>query len=184
MDGDGELDGLRSALAHVGRGDAAALKRVYDLTSAKLFGICLRILQDRAEAEDVLQEVYILVWRHSATYDAAKSSPVTWLAVIAQRRSIDRVRSRRPGRSAPLEAALHVVDAAPSALAKVAGKQEAFHLDRCIDELESSHRDAIRSAFLDGLTYEVLANRAGVPLGTMKSWIRRSLLKLRTCLNQ
>jgi DNA-directed RNA polymerase specialized sigma24 family protein len=90
MDGDGEPDALRSAMADVARGDAAALKRLYQLTSAKLFGICLRILQDRTEAEDVLQEVYLLVWRHSASYDATRASPVTWLAIIAQRKSIDR----------------------------------------------------------------------------------------------
>ena len=184
MDLDREREALREALARVGRGDASALKEVYERTSAKLFGICLRILGEKSEAEDVLQEVYVSVWRGAHGFDAGRGSPITWLARIARNRAIDRVRTRRPGRSEPIDAALNIVDASPSALASLEEAERARRLDECLDELEGPHQAAIRSAFLDGQTYEALARRADVPLGTMKSWIRRALIRLRTCLER
>ncbi len=184
MDMDTQRDALRSALLRSGHGEGSALKEVYDKTSAKLFGVCMRILGDPGEAEDVLQEVYLSVWRNAAAFDAARASPITWLATIARNRSIDRLRARRPGRSDPIDAALQVADSEPSALTRMAVGQDVTRLHDCVGELEALHRDAIRAAFLDGLTYEVLATRAGVPLGTMKSWIRRSLLKLRVCMDR
>ncbi len=154
------------------------------MTSAKLFGVCLRILGEHTEAEDVLQDVYLSVWRNAVAFDTARASPITWLATIARNRAIDRLRARRPGRSVAIDAALQVADPQPSALTRVAADQDVARLHGCVGELEALHRNAIRAAFLDGFTYEALADRAGVPLGTMKSWIRRSLLKLRACMDR
>ena len=173
---------LVEALRRVGQRDSSALRDIYDRTSAKLFGICLRILSERAEAEDVLQEVYMIVWRRAASFDPSRASPITWLATIARNRSIDRVRARPVIRMEPEAAALHVADSAPSAELATQTAQDFGRLYGCLDELEQPHRNAIRAAFLDGFTYESLAQQAGVPLGTMKSWIRRSLLKLRACM--
>ena len=184
MDLDREREALREALARVARRDAPALREVYERTSAKLFGICLRILGETSEAEDVLQEVYIAVWRGAAGFDAARGSPIAWLARIARNRAIDRVRTRRPGRSEPIDIALDIVDASPSALASLENAESARRLDECLNELDGAHSAAIRSAFLDGQTYDALARRAEVPLGTMKSWIRRALIRLRTCLER
>jgi RNA polymerase sigma-70 factor (ECF subfamily) len=184
MDAKASRDALSIDLIRAARGEAAALKAVYDKTSAKLFGVCLRILGDRDEAEDVLQEVYLSVWRNAATFDETRASPVTWMATIARNRAIDRLRRRRPERSYPIDSALEVADGAPSALDRLDATEGAARLSYCVGELDSQHRDAIRAAFLDGFTYEALASRAGVPLGTMKSWIRRSLLKLRVCMEQ
>ena len=184
MDLDSQRDALRFALLRAGQGEATALKEVYDKTSAKLFGVCLRILGEPSEAEDVLQEVYISVWRNAAAFEAGRASPITWLATIARNRSIDRLRARRPSWSDSLDSALNVVDTTPSALVQIESAECAARLNVCVGELEDPHRDAIRAAFLDGCTYETLAAKAGVPLGTMKSWIRRSLLKLRACMDR
>lgn len=184
-EGDKQRSALTEALARVANGDETALKAVYDLTSAKLFGICLRILNDRGDAEDALQEVYVSVWRRASRFDAARASPVTWLATIARNRAIDRLRSssrRRPAEG--VDAALDLADPAPGPDAESEADDQRRRLDGCVEELEEKTRVAIRTAFFDGLTYSALAARAEVPLGTMKSWIRRGLAKLRECLER
>lgn len=176
---------ITAALARVASGDRSALELVYRDTSAKLFGVCLRILSDRQEAEDVLQEVYLTVWNKAGVFEPAKASPITWLVAIARNRAIDRLRSgAQRRRSAPIEAADDVSDPAPGAAALLESADEQSRLRGCLDQLEKPQAAAIRAAFLDGFTYDELAERMGVPLGTMKSWIRRSLLKLRACLDQ
>ena len=185
MDADATRKQLAAALARVAAGDRAALRVVYQDTSAKLFGVCLRILMDRSEAEDVLQDVYVTVWRRAALYDPARASPITWLVAIARNRAIDRLRSGAASRKlAPIEEADDVADAAPAALDVVVKTEQQARLTTCLGELEEKTRKAIRSAFYDGSTYEELADRMSVPLGTMKSWIRRGLLKLRACLER
>jgi RNA polymerase sigma-70 factor (ECF subfamily) len=183
MDADTRRAQLAAALVRAGGGDRTALKIVYEDTSAKLFGICLRILNDRSEAEDVLQEVYVAVWRKAASFDPARASPMTWLVAIARNRAIDRLRaSALRRRMEPIESADELSDPAPAALDRLEMAQQHQRLAGCLEELEGRHAAAIRAAFLDGATYEELAVRMGVPLGTMKSWIRRGLLKLRACL--
>ena len=176
---------LAAALSRVASGDRAALQLVYRDTSAKLFGVCLRILRDKGEAEDVLQDVYMTVWRRAETFDPGRASPITWLVTIARNRSIDRLRAgANTRRMRPIDDAFEVSDSAPSALAQVESGQEHARLMDCLGELEPRHAAAIRAAFLDGATYEELAERVAVPLGTMKSWIRRSLMRLRDCLER
>jgi RNA polymerase sigma-70 factor (ECF subfamily) len=183
MDADAARIELAAALARVAAGDRAALRTVYQDTAAKLFGVCLRILHDRSEAEDVLQEVYVTVWRKAKAFDPGRASPISWLVAIARNRAIDRLRAgalRR--RTEPIDAAAAVTDPATGALERLEVAQQHRRLAACLDQLPPTHAAAIRAAFLDGATYEELAARMSVPLGTMKSWIRRSLLKLRACL--
>ena len=183
MDAEASRSQLAAALVRVAAGDRAALRMVYQDTSAKLFGVCLRILNDKSDAEDVLQEVYVTVWRKAAGFDPGRASPITWLVAIARNRAIDRLRSSAvTRRMRPIEAADAVSDSAPTAVERVELAQQHQRLARCLEELEARHSAAIRAAFLDGATYEELAQRMSVPLGTMKSWIRRGLLKLRACL--
>jgi RNA polymerase sigma factor (sigma-70 family) len=174
---------LRAALAATGLADRQAFRRVYAMTSAKLFGICLRICGERQAAEDVLQEVYLIVWRRAPSFEPLRSSPITWLATIARNRAIDwRRAQRRPPPDAPLELAADPPDPGPGAEAALMADQDALRLRGCLDALPDRPRSAIRSAFLDGLTYSELAQRDGVPLPTMKSVVRRALLQLRKCM--
>jgi RNA polymerase sigma factor (sigma-70 family) len=176
---------LVAALARIAGGDRGALALVYRDTSAKLFAVCVRILRDEGEAEDVLQDVYTTVWQRAGTFDPARASPITWLVAIARNRSIDRLRSGAMAvRTRTMEEADDVSDNAPNALAQIESLQEERRLTDCLGELEPRHAVAIRFAFLDGMTYDELARRMDVPLGTMKSWIRRSLLRLRECLER
>ena len=174
-----------SALSDVANGETNALRIVYTMTSAKLFGICLRICGERASAEDVLQTVYIKVWERAGQFDATRASPITWLATIARNGAIDWRRSVA-GRAArdtlPEQAAFAVADDAPRADQSLVAAEAGEHLHRCLGALEERTRACIRSAFFDGSTYAELAAREGVPLGTMKSWIRRGLMRLKDCL--
>ena len=182
MKGEWDRAALSAALHRVGRGDTAALKEVYERTSAKLFGVCLRILVSETEAEDVLQEVYITVWRKAGSFDSARASPITWLSALARNRAIDRLRSiRSRGRETDV-ADLELTDPGVSAEASMVQDQDLARLEHCLSELEPAHAQAVRTAFFGGLTYEALAQGLGMPLGTVKGWIRRSLFRLRACL--
>jgi RNA polymerase sigma factor (sigma-70 family) len=170
-------------MLRIAAGERTALQTTYRLTSAKLFGICLRILHDRGEAEDVLQEVYLTVWQKAAEFDAARSSPMTWLITIARNRSIDRLRSKGLSRRMePIDAAGEIADATPLADESLADGEANARLKGCLGGLATHEQNALRGAFFDGNTYEELAARMSVPLGTMKSWIRRALQKLKACL--
>ena len=175
---------LSDALARAAGGNQSALSEIYEATSAKLFGICLRILRDRAEAEDALQEIYLNVWRKAASFDAERASPITWLATLARNRAIDRLRAGGLRRSEPIEFAAGIADPSPDAATVLEAAETSGRLTGCLEELEGRRADAIRTAFFGGATYAELAERGGVPLGTMKSWIRRSLLQLKDCLEQ
>lgn len=176
---------LSEALQRVALGEKQAMERVYDATASKLYGICLRILNDRQEAEDVLQDVYLGVWRRAGSFDPTRGSPITWLATLARNRSIDRMRSlRRAGRTDSVEAALDIADPSPDALARLEDADSSRRLAGCLGELDEKASGAIRSAFFGGFTYVELAEKSGVPLGTMKSWIRRGLEKLKDCLQR
>lgn len=183
MDLDANRSLIAAALGRIPAGDRAALQTVYRLTSAKLFGVALRILGERSEAEDVLQEVYVTVWRKAGDFDASRASPMTWLIAIARNRAIDRLRATRQSRhSEPIDVAADVADAAPLADGILEGAESHARLHGCLGELAEHERAAMRGAFFDGNTYEQLAERMKVPLGTMKSWIRRALIKLKSCL--
>lgn len=174
---------LSDALVDTAARDREAFRTVYTLTSMKLFGVCLRICGDRQAAEDVLHEVYISVWNNAGGYQPTRASPISWLTTIARNRSIDWLRAHRIRPVSDLSHAADVADAGPLAREEIIGAQEASALHRHLDTLEPRQRDAIRAAFFEGLTYAELAARHGVPLGTMKSWIRRGLLRLRECLH-
>ncbi len=176
---------LSEALARVAGGSEAALQDVYRRTSAKLFGLCLRILGDRGEAEDALQEVYVSVWRRAGTFDPARASPITWLAALARNRAIDRLRaSGRPRPAEPIDAAFDIADGGEDALSRLETAESNKRLMGCVEELEARQAEAIRAAFFGGLSYPELAEREAVPLGTMKSWVRRGLLRLKACLER
>jgi len=180
--GDEARQRLASALASAAAGDQNGLRRVYELTSAKLFGICLRISGDREAAEDILQEVYLKVWRRAGAFDAGRASPVSWLAAIARNAALDWRRASRRHDADPEAALAAVPDSGPLADMTLEADEARTRLMACLEGLDPAHSGVIRQAFLDGLTYQQLAERTATPLGTVKSWIRRGMQKLKECL--
>lgn len=163
--------------------DRAAFDALYRNTSAKLFGVCLRVLNDRAEAEEALQEVYVKIWTKADRFAVSELSPISWLVAIARNHSIDRVRARKQA-TAELDAALDIADPSPGPEAMAAAGEEAVRIHHCLDELDKDRAAAVRGAYLKGESYAELAARFSVPLNTMRTWLRRSLLKLRECLER
>lgn len=175
-------DPLTELMPRIAAGDRAALRQLYQATSAKLFGVCLRILSNRDESEDVLQEVYITIWRRADRFEAGRASVMTWISTIARNRAIDRLRARGPLAYAEQVDELEIEDGAPRAEALLEAAQSGEALGKCLSELDERTEKVIRTAFFDGVTYEALAARMDTPLGTVKSWIRRGLAKLKGCL--
>ena len=178
-------DRLRAAMARLANGDRGALEEIYKATRVKLFGICLRILGDRKEAEDALQDVYVNLWQRADRYDPSRASPISWLATFARNRAVDRLRTGKVrGGAVPVEEAAPLPDDAPLADDMLIDAERAARVHTCLKTLEGKTQSAIRSAFFDGYSYAELAERADVPLGTMKSWIRRGMQRLKACLEQ
>jgi RNA polymerase sigma factor (sigma-70 family) len=175
---------LAPLMPRIAQGDRKALRALYDATSAKLFAVCLRILSDREESEDVLQDVYVTIWRRADRFDPARASVAAWISTIARNRAIDRLRARGPlARAEPIEA-LEIADDQPGADARLILVDDAARLEGCLGELDERTRTVIRTAFFEGVTYEALAVRMETPLGTVKSWIRRGLARLKGCLER
>ncbi|HEY0802602.1 MAG TPA: sigma-70 family RNA polymerase sigma factor [Steroidobacteraceae bacterium] len=179
-----ERDELNQLLSQTGCSDNKAFAELYKRTSSVLFGVCLRMLHDRGEAEEVLQETYTAVWRRAAGFDAKKGSAITWLITLSRNKAIDRLRQHREELLDDSSALDATVEGRPGPASDAEASQEYRRLQHCLEELEPQQRDSVRAAFFSGATYNELALRCKVPLGTMKSWIRRSLMQLRTCLDQ
>jgi RNA polymerase sigma factor (sigma-70 family) len=186
---------LSRLLARAGLGDRAAFATLYERTSSHLFAVVLRINRDRAQAEDILQEVYVNVWRAARSFDAAQSQPLTWLTSIARNRAIDSLRraQTRPQMQTPGGAASAddgedenvydaVADASPGPLDLLSRAADARALERCMDELSALQRQSVALAFFHGLSHAEVATQLRQPLGTVKSWVRRALMTLKGCL--
>ena len=145
-------------------------------------GVLLRILGERAEAEDALQEVYTRVWLRAGRYDSTKGRGMTWLIAIARNLAIDRLRARpQTGSDDGLD---QVQDTTPRAEIRMVAQGEVRRITDCLEKLEPERAEAVRGAYLSGRSYQQLAEDHAVPLNTMRTWLRRSLLKLRECLDQ
>jgi RNA polymerase sigma-70 factor (ECF subfamily) len=179
-----ERDELNRLLTLTGRGDSDAFGELYRRTSAKLFGVCVRLLRDRGEAEDVLQETYTTVWRRAAVFDPARASAVTWLVTLSRNKAIDRLRQHREELLDDPSTVEEAEGTEPTPAESAEAGEDYERLRHCLDELEPMQRESVREAFFTGASYGELAARRKVPLGTMKSWIRRSLLQLRGCLGR
>ncbi|HEY3635842.1 MAG TPA: sigma-70 family RNA polymerase sigma factor [Caldimonas sp.] len=186
---------LSRLLARSGLGDRAAFATLYERTSSHLFAVVLRINRDRAQAEDILQEVYVSVWRAASSFDAAQSQPLTWLTSIARNRAIDglrRMQTQPQTRSAGPQAEGResededvydtVADDSPGPLDLLSRAAEARSLAACMDELSATQRQSVALAFFQGLSHAEIAAQMRQPLGTIKSWVRRSLAALKSCL--
>jgi len=176
-----EMVGL---INRVAIGDRQAFTDLYRVTSPKLFGICLRILKDRGEAEEALQEIYIKVWQKAKSFAIGSGVPTTWLATIARNHAIDVIRARKPVSDDLDEAFDLAEDKMPNPEQSVAMADEGRRIDACMGELDQIYAQSVRRAYVEGLTYAELAEDLRVPLNTVRTWLRRSLLKLRECMQR
>jgi len=174
-----ELDELVRA---VGRGDRTAFHRLYDATSPHLFAIALRIVRRRDRAEEILQEAFVNIWRGAGDWTPERGSARTWVSSIVHHRAIDAM--RREGRLVQLDDEAHgeTIDEAPDAFDLASAGEEAKRLAGCLATLDEKPRRAIQLAYWRGLSHEELAAEMGAPMGTVKSWIRRGLQRLKACL--
>jgi RNA polymerase sigma-70 factor, ECF subfamily len=177
-------DDLAGLLAACARRDRAAFERLYRGTAPKLFGVALRILRREDWAEDVLQECFLRIWDHAPEYRAGLAAPMTWMTSIVRNRCLDWL--RRP-RLEVIDEEGELIGAAasedPGPLAELQSSAEARALRRCLEGLEAKQRQAIALAYYDGLSHAELASHLRQPLGTVKTWVRRGLLRLQSCLD-
>jgi RNA polymerase sigma-70 factor, ECF subfamily len=175
-------DDVSGLISRTALKDRAAFRALYSATSAKLFGVCLRVLKDKTEAEDVLQEIYVRIWLNADRYQVSEYSPITWLVAIARNLCIDRLRARRPA-SREISEAEDIADqsATPEQAAELKG--EAGRLSLCLDQLSPERAMAVKAAYMEGYSYQDLALRLDQPLNTVRTWLRRSLISLRECLS-
>lgn len=187
---------LQTLIERVSLGQRTAFALLYQATAAKLFGIVLRINPDRAQAEDVLQEVYVNVWRAAGTYDAVRAQPMTWLTGIARHGAIDslrRNRARGHDTSIPLTSLLGDddeprdtrlstdIDEPLDLLERAANARAVTH---CVESLSVQQKQCVALAYYQGLSHAEIASQLVEPLGSVKSWLRRALLALKECLTK
>lgn len=175
---------IENLISQTALGNRNAFRSLYHATSSKLFGVCLRILKDRACAEDALQEIYIKIWQKSDSFAANHYSPMSWLIVIARNHSIDVIRARKP-QAIDIDDAIDISDETTKS-----PEQEAMNncdgrrIDLCLKELDADRAAAVQSAYVEGYSYQELAEFYDVPVNTMRTWLRRSLAKLKACLER
>jgi RNA polymerase sigma-70 factor (ECF subfamily) len=174
---------IEQLIARIAMGDRESFSRLYDAVAPKLLGVALRVLGDRANAEDAMQEAFVKIWRNADRYAVTGHSPMTWLITIARNTAIDRLRRQRPVEDIePMAEVLPAAGACGEAAAMA--RSDAARIMACLDELAPDRRDAVRGAYLDGRSYADLAAHHDVPLNTMRTWLRRSLLRLRECMSR
>ena len=174
-------------LDRVGVQDYAALKLLYDACSARLYGLAVRIVNNRDWAEDVLQEAFMTIWRSAETYRASLSPPMAWMGMVVRSRALDFLRRRSTERShltQPLDDETEDThaDDNPGPMDMALASEQAWALHQCLGKLEHRQREVVSLAYLRDLSHGDLAAQLQLPLGTVKTWIRRGLDQLRACM--
>lgn len=182
-------DQLRGLLAAVALGDRTAFRQLYDATSAKLFGFALRILRKEELAEEAVQDAFVSIWHAAGSYQAHLAAPLTWMATIARNKALDiRRRAQATAEADSVEFDSELADVLPDSAAgpheRAELSRDAQALARCMDTLAGRQRQAIGMAFLHDLSHSEVAAQLSLPLGTVKTWIRRGLERLRDCLTK
>lgn len=178
---------LAQQLARVALGDKLAFRQVYEMTSTHLFGIALRILRRRDAAEDVLQEAFVSVWHHAGIYSASTSQPMTWLISIVRNKSLDVARSAPVRRETALVqndagGNRDIADERPNPLDLLMQATQSLAIQDCMASLDAAQRQSLALAYYHGLSHSEVAERVHAPLGTVKSWVRRGLERLKHCM--
>ena len=175
---------LMELLARTALADQHAFAELYRLTSAHLYAVALRILRESAAAEEVLQESFVSVWNHAGSYVAAKSQPFTWLTSIVRNRCLDQLRRREVDTVTidDEDEGMALRDERPTPLELLVSGADARAVKTCVEGLEGGQKQALALAFYRGLSHSELASQLRQPLGTVKSWVRRGLERLKACL--
>jgi RNA polymerase sigma-70 factor, ECF subfamily len=169
-------------LARTARGDRAAFTKLYAATSAKLFGIILRISSRRDIAEEVLQEVYVRIWQKAGDFDPTRASPISWMAAIARNRALDEVRRVKPVSIEDTPEAMDIPDPGELAITGIERNEVLQKLLKCLEGLEPAKREMVLMAYYRGESREALSQHFGSPVATIKTWLHRSLAQLKICL--
>ena len=180
---------LMALIDRVGQRDEAALRLLYDRCSPKLFGLALRVVRQREWAEDVLQEAFMTIWRLAGDYRATLSPPMAWMGLIVRSRSLDLLRKRTADRAQLTQEFDDLMEDtlesdARNPLDTADASEQAWALHQCLQQLEGRHREVVSLAYLRDLSHGELAEQLKLPLGTVKTWIRRGLEKLRICMSR
>jgi len=178
---------LIALLERIALKDQAALKSLYDECAGKLYGLALRVVSQREFAEDVLQEAFLNIWRSAPDYSASLSPPMAWMGLIVRSRALDLLRRRAAERTHLTqeidEALADTLEGdSPTPLDTAQASEQAWALNQCLGRLESKQREVVNLAYMRDLSHSELANQLQLPLGTVKTWIRRGLDQLRLCM--
>jgi len=177
----GELVWLLGAVAN---GDKAAFERLYGATRSKLYGVLLRILGRPELAEEVMQETYLKVWKMADKFDSAQASPITWMVAMARNRAIDIVRKRGEISIEDESEAQNVASESPAPLARREMTEELKRLLGCLGKLDPEKQRIVLLAYYSGWSREQLSTKLDIPVNTIKTWLRRSLLEIRECMGK
>lgn len=180
---------LTALIDRVGRRDEAALRLLYDRVSPKLFGLAMRVLRQREWAEDVLQESFLTIWRAAGDYRSSLSPPMAWMGLIVRSRALDLLRRRTADRAHLTQEFDEVLgdtlaSQAPNPMDNADASEQAWAMHQCLDQLEARQREVVSLAYLRELSHGELSQQLGLPLGTVKTWIRRGLEKIRDCMKK
>jgi RNA polymerase sigma-70 factor, ECF subfamily len=177
---------LIQLLAATAAKDQRAFRQLYDVSSSHLFGLLLRILRRREWAEEALQDCYLKIWNRAETYAPDKGAPLTWLMTVARYRALDLLRTRRPEVEMPEEEEgppMMLFDETQSPEDRAVESEGVHRLSDCLGGLPDEQKNSVLLAYYEGYTHQELAQRLDAPLGTVKSWVRRGLQRLRECLD-
>lgn len=175
---------LEHLLVETANGDRAAFRRLYDRSSAKLFGVVLRILKNRHKSEDVLQDVYLKIWQKAGSYNPEYGRPITWMATIARNRAIDIIRATRPTQTIDEPGNEEEIFRLGGQDAENVDLADLEALRFCLGEMKEDDRNYVLLAYYEGYSREELAERFESPVGTIKTRLRRGLIALRSCLER
>ena len=180
---------LIALLDRVALADESALKELYALTSSKLYGVAVRVVTNRDWAEDVLQEAYLNIWKIAGDYKATLSPPMAWMGLLVRSRGLDFLRRRASDRADRMQELDDVISDtvagdSPNPMDTSQASEQAWALHQCLSQLENRQREVVSLAYLRDLSHSELAQQLRLPLGTVKTWIRRGLEQLRGCMGK
>lgn len=180
---------LIALLDRIALADESALKELYGLTSSKLYGVAVRVVTNREWAEDVLQEAFLNIWKVAGTYKASLSPPMAWMGLLVRSRGLDFLRRRASDRADRMQELDEVITDtvagdSPNPMDTTQASEQAWALHQCLSQLENKQREVVSLAYLRDLSHSELAEQLKLPLGTVKTWIRRGLEQLRGCMGK